>query len=38
MNMITIEDSLLGRFHHLASETQRPETDIIVNQCLSEIL
>ncbi len=28
-NMIEIEDSLLERFHRLASETQRSEADII---------
>ena len=29
MNMIAIEDTLLERFHHLANETQRAESDII---------
>ncbi len=29
MNMIVIEDSLPEQFHRLASETQRPEADII---------
>jgi predicted transcriptional regulator len=29
MNMIAIEESLLERFHRLASETHRPEAEII---------
>lgn len=37
MNMIAIEDSLLERFHRLASETQRPEADII-KEALSSYL
>lgn len=37
MNMIAIEDSLLERFHRRASETQRPEADII-KEALSNYL
>ena len=35
--MIAMEDSLLERFHRLASETQRPEADII-SEALSNYL
>jgi len=37
MSLIAIEDSLLERFHRLASETQRPEADII-QEALSNYL
>ena len=37
MNMIAIEDTLLERFHRLAAETHRTETDII-NDALASYL